>query len=47
MLITLEARHDVQAACAFCYSDAMNDQGYAVLGTTAWDPLLRAPPLVL
>ena len=41
-----EARDDVQAACAFCYSDAMDNRGYALIETPALQALLAAPPLI-
>jgi hypothetical protein len=46
MHCTLQERVDVAAACAFCYSDAMNPTGFALLGTPAWSPLLQSPPLL-
>lgn len=45
MYCTLEARDDVRAAIAFCYSDSMDDRGYGLLDSPAWEPLLAAPPL--
>ena len=45
MYVTLQGRADVQTACAFCYSDTMDNRGYALVDSPAWKPLLTSPPL--
>ena len=45
MFRTLEDRSDVEAACAFCFSDAMHQGGYALLNTPAMARIGEGAPV--
>lgn len=45
MFRTLEGRGDVEAACAFCFSDAMHQGGYALEGTPAMARIVAGAPV--